>query len=151
MITEGWELFEEAVEEGAPGDLSALLRALKGKTTPPPPTPVDLTADITLATTPSPSPSPAKKVKTEGGKALDQPVMVLIGGTDHGPAPSVAQSGGQKMAVMPIYGRPTWEKPWYVPSAAFPPIIWTRCRGMKRNTSKILYLVLSPFYLVSSL
>ena len=25
MIAEGWELFEEAVEEGAPGDLPALL------------------------------------------------------------------------------------------------------------------------------
>ena len=61
MVADGWKMFEEAVEEGALGDLPALLRQLKGKTTPPPPTLVDLTQDTTPATTPSPSPSPAKK------------------------------------------------------------------------------------------
>ena len=91
MITEGWELFEEAVEEGAPGDLPALLRQLKGKTTPPP-TPVDLTQDTTPS--PSPSPSPAKKIKMEGGK--DQPIMVIIGGNRSWACPQCNTVRGSK-------------------------------------------------------
>ena len=71
MIVEGWQLFEEAVEEGALGDLPALLRHLKGKTTPTP-TPIDLSQE-----TPSPAPSPAKKVKTEN--VSEEPVMIIIG------------------------------------------------------------------------
>ena len=75
MIADGWKMFEEAVEEGAPGDLSALLWQLKGKMTPPP-TPVDLTQDTSQLL----SPSPAKKFKTEEGKAQDEPVMIIISG-----------------------------------------------------------------------
>ena len=71
MVAEGWELFEEAVEEGAPGDLPALLRHLKGKTTP---TPMDLSKDTP---SPAPSPSPAKKVKTEN--VSEEPVMLMLG------------------------------------------------------------------------
>ena len=33
-VVEGWQLFEEAVEDAGPGDLQNLLRQLKGKTTP---------------------------------------------------------------------------------------------------------------------
>ena len=135
MIADGWKMFEEAVEEGTPGDLPALLRQLKGKTTPPPPTPVDLTHDAP-AVLPSPSPSPAKKFKTEEGKAQDQPVMVIISGNRSWACPKCNTVRGSKMAVTP----------WYVPSAAFPPIIWTHCRGTKRNTNKhILFLYYMHF------
>ena len=65
MIADGWKMFEEVVEEGAPGDLPALLQQLKGKTTPPPSMPVDLTQD-TPAT--SPSPSQPKKLKLRRGR-----------------------------------------------------------------------------------
>ena len=42
-IMDGWNLFEEVVEEAGPGDLHQLLRQLKGKTTPtPPPTPMEV-------------------------------------------------------------------------------------------------------------
>ena len=60
MVAEGWKMFEEALEEGAPGDLPALLRHLKGKTMPPPPTPIEISKDTQES---APSPSPAKKVK----------------------------------------------------------------------------------------
>ena len=45
MITEGWEMFEEAMEAAGTGDLPQLLRSLRGITTltpppPPPPTPL---------------------------------------------------------------------------------------------------------------
>ena len=93
MIAERWELFEEAVEEGAPGDLPALLRQLKGKTTPPPPTPVDLTQDMPVTT---PSPSPAKKIKTEMTGEMDKPVVVPVGGSRSWACPQCNTVWGSK-------------------------------------------------------
>ena len=91
IIVEGWELFEEAVEEGTPGDLPALLQQLKGKTTPPPPTSVDLTQD-----TPATTPSPGKKVKIKRTGQMDQPVVVLIGGSRSWACPQCNTVRGSK-------------------------------------------------------
>ena len=42
---------------------------------------------------------PVKKMKTEN--VGDQPVVVVVGGLIHGPAPNVIWLGGQRTAVMP--------------------------------------------------
>ena len=58
MVAEGWELFDQAVEEAGAGDLPQLLRSLKVMTTPQPttPPPMDFTLGAPSQTTPSPSP-----------------------------------------------------------------------------------------------
>ena len=77
-VAEGWELFEEAVEEAGPGDLPNLLHQLKDKTTltqmtPPPPA---LLMEVGEKT---PMLLPASPVKTEGSLNKD-PVIVMVGG-----------------------------------------------------------------------
>ena len=78
---------------------------------------------------------PALPVKQEAASNED-PVIVMVGGLKSGPALSVTEYGGHKMAVMPISSRPIQEKPLYVPSTASPVTTWTQCRGMKRNINK---------------
>ena len=72
MIAEGWQLFDEAVEDAGAGDLPQLLRSIKGMTTPQPtmPPPMD-----DSARTPAPSPSP---VKREPGN--EDPIMIRVEG-----------------------------------------------------------------------
>ena len=91
MVAEGWKMFEEAVEEGAPGDLPALLRHLKGKTTLSSPTPIEISEDTQES---APSPSPAKKVKTEN--VSEDPVMVMIGSTRSWACPQCSTVRGSK-------------------------------------------------------
>ena len=77
-VAEGWQLFEEAVEEAGPGDLPNLLRQLKGKTTPTqmPPPQQSSPMEVGDKTTMLPSASP---VKIEGSLNED-PVIVMVGG-----------------------------------------------------------------------
>ena len=161
MIVEGWELFEEAVEEGAPGDLPALLRQLKGITTPQPlpPTPVDLTQDSDTTGAKSTSPSPAKKMKVEVSN--ETPVMIIMGGNRSWACPQCNTVRGSKNGCDAHIRQAHTGKALVCAFCAFPHTIWTRCRGMRRNTSKmwdsvdsvkftLLFLVLYPFCLVSS-
>ena len=77
-VVEGWELFEEAVEEASPGDLPNLLHQLKGKTTPmqtPTPPPQALPMEVGEKT---PMPSPASPIKKEF--CNKDPVIVMVGG-----------------------------------------------------------------------
>ena len=134
-VAEGWDLFEEAVEEAGPSDLPILLHQLKGKTTPmqmPTPPPQASLMEVGEKTPMLPPASPVKK----DGVCNKNPVIVMVGGLESGPALSATQYGGHKMGVMPISGRPIQEKPLYVPSAVSPAITWTQCRGMKRNINK---------------
>ena len=113
MVVDGWALFEEAIEGAGEGDLPQLLHHLRGLTTPtPPPQQSAAPTDV------PPTPSLAKKIKTEN--LGDQPVVVMVGGVAHGPAPNVIWLGGQKTGATPTYGRSTQEKPLCVPSAVFP-------------------------------
>ena len=115
MVADGWAMFEEEIEGAGEGDLPQLLHHLRGVTTPtPPPQPPQESAPPTDS---QPTPSPAKKIKTEN--VGDQPVVVMVGGLVHGPAPNVIQLGGQKIAVMPTYGRSTQEKLLCVPLCSF--------------------------------
>ena len=87
MVADGWALFEEAIEGAGEGDLLQLLCHLRGVMTPTLPpqqsaTPVDV----------PPTPFPAKKIKTKN--LGDQPVVVMVGGVAHGPAPNVIWLGG---------------------------------------------------------
>ena len=74
-VVEGWQLFEEAVEDAGPGDLPNLLRQLKGKKmptqTPPPqqPSPMEVGS----------MPPPASPFKQEYSSNED-PVIVMVGG-----------------------------------------------------------------------
>ena len=94
MVADGWTLFEEAIEGAGEADLPQLLRHLRGVTTPTPPpqqsaTPTDVPQVQTSV----------KKIKMEN--LGDQPVVVMVGGVAHGPAPNVIWLGGRKMAAMP--------------------------------------------------
>ena len=73
MIAEGWQLFDEAVEDAGAGDLPQLLRSIKGMTTPQPPTPPPM--DSSAARSPMPSPSP---VKREPG--AEDPILIRVDG-----------------------------------------------------------------------
>ena len=77
-VPEGWQLYEEAVEEAGPSDLPNLLQQLKGKTTltqmPPPPQ----SSPMQVGDNPS-MPPPASPVKTEACSNKD-PVIVMVGG-----------------------------------------------------------------------
>ena len=78
-VVEGWELFEEAVEEAGPGDLPNLLCQLKGRTTPtetPPPlpaSPMEVGEKMSM-------PPPASPVKKETEQLSEEPVIVMMGG-----------------------------------------------------------------------
>ena len=78
-VAEGWELFEEAVEEAGPGDLPNLLHQLKGKTTPtettppPPASPMEVGEKTSM-------PPPASPVKKEKEAVSEEPVIVMMGG-----------------------------------------------------------------------
>ena len=65
MITEGWEMFKEAVEEAGTGDLPQLLRSLSWMTmlTPPPP----------------PTPPPAVSVQSQSTTAVPMEVTGVSG------------------------------------------------------------------------
>ena len=97
-VAEGWQLFEEAVEEAGHGDLPNVLRQLKGKTTPTqmPPTPQSLPMEV------GSMPPPASPVKIEESSSNKDPVIVMVGGLESGPALSATQYGDHKMGVMPI-------------------------------------------------
>ena len=75
-VAEGWQLFEEVVEDAGPGDLLNLLRQLKGKTmptqTPPPqqPSPMEVGS----------MPPPASPIKQEEYSSNEDPVIVMVGG-----------------------------------------------------------------------
>ena len=97
MVADGWAMFEEAIEGAGEGDLPQLLCHLRGVTTltltlPPPAMDVPQQAS-------TPTPSLVKKLKTENVR--DQPLIVMVGGLIHGPAPNVIQLGDQRMAAMP--------------------------------------------------
>ena len=98
-VAEGWKLFEEAVEEAGPGDLPNLLHQLKGKRTPmqTPPPPQALPMEVWEKTTMLPPASPLKKEVCN-----EEPVIVMVGGLESGPALSATQYRDHKMGVMPI-------------------------------------------------
>ena len=75
-VAEGWQLFEEAVEEAGPGDLPNLLWQLKGKTTPTqmPPPPQSLPMEV------GSMPPPASPVKIKESSSNKDPVIVMVGG-----------------------------------------------------------------------
>ena len=75
-VAVGWRMFEEAVDESMPGELSQLLRQLKEKTmSTPPPSPMDI-GQASGQTQPVPAtPSP---VKMEGGSKSEELVLVMI-------------------------------------------------------------------------
>ena len=77
-VAEGWELFEEAVEEAGPGDLPNLLHQLKGKTTPMQMTPPPPASPMQVGER-TPMPPPASPVKKEAVSNED-PVIVMVGG-----------------------------------------------------------------------
>ena len=84
MVADGWTLFEEAIEGAEEGDLPQLLRHLRVVMTlmlPP------QAMDVPQASTPTPL--PAKKMKTKN--VGDQPVVVIVRGLIHGPAPNSLQ------------------------------------------------------------
>ena len=99
-VVEGWQLFEEAVEEAGPSDLPNLLHQLKEKRTPTqmPPPPQSLPMEVGDKTT---MPPPASPVKIEASSNED-PVIVMVGGLESGPVLSATQYGDHKMGVMPI-------------------------------------------------
>ena len=96
-MAEGWQLFEEAVEDAGSGDLPNLLRQLKGKTTqtqmPPPQQPLPMEVGS--------MPPPASPIKKEFSSNKD-PVIVMVGGLESGPALSATQYGDHETGVMPI-------------------------------------------------
>ena len=98
-VVEGWELFEEAVEEAGPGDLPNLLLQLKGKMTPTqmPPPPKASLMEVGEKTTMPPPASPVKKEVCN-----EDPVIVMVGGLESGPSLSATQYGDHEMGVMPI-------------------------------------------------
>ena len=111
------------------GDLPQLLRSVRSMMMPPPPTP-------TLVLTPAPALMDVTTPGTSGTQAAspvkeegDEPVVILVGGLETGPAPSAIPLGGRRMVATPISGRPTQERFFCVPYAAFQPITWIRCRG----------------------
>ena len=110
--------------------------SFKGVTTPTPP-PQKSLAPIDVPQMMTQTPSPTKKIKTEN--VGDQPVVVMVGGGHSWACPQCNMVRGQRMAVMPTYGRSTQEKPLYMPSAVFPHTIWIHCRGTKRNITDLLY------------
>ena len=75
-VAEGWQLFEEAVEETGPSDLPNLLWQLKGKTIPTqmPPPPQSLPMEV------GSMPPPASPVKIEQSSLNENPVIVMVGG-----------------------------------------------------------------------
>ena len=75
-VAEGWQLFQEAVEEAGPGDLPNLLPQLKGKTTPTqmPPPPQSSPMEV------GSMPPPASPVKIEQSSSNEDPVIVMVGG-----------------------------------------------------------------------
>ena len=74
-VVEGWQLFEEAVEEAGPSDLPNLLRQLKGKTTPTqmPPPPHSSPMEV------GSMPPPASLIKIEESSSNEDPVIVMVG------------------------------------------------------------------------
>ena len=96
-VVEGWELFEEAVEEAGPSDLPNLLRQLKGKTTPTQMPPPQQQSPMEVGSIPPP-PSPIKKEYSSN----EDPIIVMVGGLESGPALSATQYGDHEMGVMPI-------------------------------------------------
>ena len=139
MVANGWAMFEQAIEGAGEGDLPQLLCHLKGwrhlhhhhshhK-------------NLLLQMMYHQHHHQQKKIKPEN--LGDQPVVVMVGGVIHGPAPNVIWLGGEKTAATPTYGRSTQEKPLCVPSAVFPHTIWIHCRGTKRNTIDLFYFNLS--------
>ena len=117
MVAEGWELFEQVVNDAGAGGLPQLPRSIKTITTPPLATPPPK-MDVSGAT---PSPSPVKKEHGTG----EEPVWVKVGGKHITLAPSVTKSQLQNTVVMLTLGRCIQEKPLCVPFAGFPPTIWT--------------------------
>ena len=98
-VAEGWQLFEEAVEEAGPSDLPNLLRQLKGKTTPTQMPPPPQSSPMEVGT----MPPPASPVKIEPSSLNEDPVIVMWGGVlESGPALSATQYGDHKTGVMPI-------------------------------------------------
>ena len=75
-VAEGWQLFEEAVEEAGPSDLPNLLRHFKGKTTPTQMPPPPQTLPMEVGNMPPP-PSP---IKIEESCLNEDPVIVMVGG-----------------------------------------------------------------------
>ena len=102
MIAEGWDMFEEAVEEAGTGDLPQLLRLLRGMMTPtppPPPTPppaVPMQSQSTTEAVPMEvaGVSGQSPVKKEEG-ASSEPVVVVGGGEKMG-LPTVFNCKGVK-------------------------------------------------------
>ena len=78
-VAEGWELFEEAVEEAGPGDLHNLLHQLKGKTTPTETTPPPPASLMEVGEKMSMLP-PASPVKKEKETVSEEPVIVMMVG-----------------------------------------------------------------------
>ena len=75
-VTEGWQLFEEAVEEVGPSDLPNLLRQLKEKTTPTQMPPPPQTSPMEVGN----MPPPASPIKVEESCLNEDPVIVMVGG-----------------------------------------------------------------------
>ena len=65
MIAEGWEMFEEVVEQAGTGDLPQLLRSLRGMTMPTPP--------------PPPTPQPTGAVEQQAATAVPMEVEGVSG------------------------------------------------------------------------
>ena len=74
-VAEGWQLFEEAVEDAGPGDLPNLLRQLKGKTTPTQMPPPQQPSPMEVGSMPPPA-SPIKKEFSSN----EDPLIVMVGG-----------------------------------------------------------------------
>ena len=135
-MAEGWELFEEAVEEAGPGDLPNLLCQLKGKTTPtqmPTPPPQASSMEVGEKTPMRPPASPVKKEVSN-----EDPVIVMVGGggVRKWACPRCNTIQGSQNGCDAHKAGPIQEKPLYVPSAVSPVITWTQYRGTKRNINK---------------
>ena len=75
-VAEGWQLFEEAVEDAGPGDLPNLLRQLKGKTMPTQMPPPQQPSPMEVGS----MPPPASPIKQEEYSSNEDPVIVMVGG-----------------------------------------------------------------------
>ena len=97
-VAEGWQLFEEAVEEADPGDLPNLLRQLKGKTpqTETTPLPPALPMEVGEKTPMPPPPSPVKKEQRS-----EEPVIMMMRGIRKWACPQCNTIQGHEMDVMP--------------------------------------------------
>ena len=61
-IADGWHLFEEACENAGPGDLTQMLRSLKGMSTQTPTSQPSTPSQMDTSKAPTSLPSPVKKI-----------------------------------------------------------------------------------------